>query len=339
MATTGLVIGKFLPPHKGHQYLIDMASNYCDNVNVLVGSLEREPIPGKVRYEALKKFYASNSNISIFHQKEELPQDPSEDPDFWNIWYNSILSYIKNYPDYVFASEEYGFKLAEIFGARFIPVDINRNEIDISATRIRSDIWNYWDYIIPTIRPYFLKKIVIFGPESTGKTTLTKKLAETYDTIYVSEYIRKILDQTGIEPDSDGLLLHAKGHLACSKALENQANRILFYDTDLLTTTIWAKWLGKKCDKFIIDNSKEKYDLTLLMYPDCEWINDGTRYYGENEQRIRFFDDCMNELERHGRRYVIIKGKNWEDRYNNAVHEVDKFIRNEFSSISKYKNL
>jgi HTH-type transcriptional regulator, transcriptional repressor of NAD biosynthesis genes len=69
-----------------------------------------------------------------------------------------------------------------------------RELVSISGTKIRENPYQHWDYLPEVVRPCFVKKVCIFGPESTGKSTLTKKLAEHFHTSYVHEYARPFLD-------------------------------------------------------------------------------------------------------------------------------------------------
>jgi cytidyltransferase-like protein len=78
--TTGLIIGKFLPPHTGHQYLIDFARNWVDRLTVLVCSLAAEPIPGAMRHAWMREMFPA---VNVVHVEDENPQEPHEHPDFW----------------------------------------------------------------------------------------------------------------------------------------------------------------------------------------------------------------------------------------------------------------
>src|SRR5688572_21020032 len=105
MKKTGLVLGKFMPPHEGHLHLVEFARAYCDELTVVVGTLEREPIPGHLRFEWMRELASPFANV--VHLTDELPQDPSEHHEFWALW-QSALKRIHPAPlDYVFASEPY----------------------------------------------------------------------------------------------------------------------------------------------------------------------------------------------------------------------------------------
>ena len=181
----GMLLGKFLPPHKGHCFLVDFASNFVDKLTIVVGTLPSEPIPGKLRYRWMKELFPQ---AQVVHLDKVLPQEPSEHPDFWDIWEQELRAILPQTPDVVFASESYGHKLAEVLNARFIPVDPQRNSIPTSGTAIRENPFANWKYIPGPVRPYFLKRVCLFGPESTGKSTMAQKLANHFETTFVPEY-------------------------------------------------------------------------------------------------------------------------------------------------------
>ena len=87
MNKRGVIIGKFMPPHRGHEYLIDFGANYADEVVVMVCSIQREPIPGRLRFEWVRDYFPK---VHVVHHDEEIPQEPQEHPDFWSIWQNAV---------------------------------------------------------------------------------------------------------------------------------------------------------------------------------------------------------------------------------------------------------
>ncbi len=323
MKTRGLIIGKFLPPHRGHQYLIDFGTSYVDELVVMVCSILSEPIPGDLRFEWVRDFFPK---AKVIHHAEEIPQEPAEHPDFWPIWQKAVWQYAGQTIDYVFASEDYGWKLAEVLGAQYVPVDHARSLVPISATKIRNNPFQYWDYILPTARPYFLQRVAIVGPESAGKTTLTRQLAEHYKTVCVEEYARGLLDFTNGWCDEHHIPQIARGHSASEAALARQASRVLFTDTDLLTTTVWSEILFKSCPTWIHEMATaQHFDLTLLLDCDLEWENDGQRYMPDKEERHLLFQKLQSGLDRLHRPYALIQGTG-EARLNAAIREVDRRI-------------
>ena len=132
--THGMVLGKFMPPHLGHVYLIDFARHYADELTVVVETEPDQPIPGDLRFQWVREMFP---DVTVVHLTDCNPQEPSEHPDFWNIWHDSLMRILPRRPDFVFASENYGTMLAETLGARFIPVDVARDSVPVSGTAIR----------------------------------------------------------------------------------------------------------------------------------------------------------------------------------------------------------
>ena len=158
--TKGMVLGKFMPPHKGHVYLFDFARSYVDELAIVVETQRDQPIPGGLRFNWVCEMFPQST---VLHLTDENPQEPSEHPEFWQIWEDSLKRILPFEPDYLFASEEYGWKLAEVLGAKFIPVDIERSIMPVSGTAVRENPLGNWEYIPRVARPYFTKRVCVFG--------------------------------------------------------------------------------------------------------------------------------------------------------------------------------
>jgi NadR type nicotinamide-nucleotide adenylyltransferase len=324
--TTGMLLGKFLPPHNGHVFLADFARHFCDRLHVLVCTLDREPIPGALRFKWLQELLP-HPNVILHHVTEDLPQTPEEHPGFWPIWRDLVRRHIPESIDHVFASEPYGAKLAQVLGARFIPCDIARDLVPVSGTAIRNDPLGHWQYIPAPVRPYFVKRICLFGPESTGKTTLARDLSKHYQTTYAHEYARPLLDLKNGRCDPEDFPLIARGQIATEEAMARQANRLLFCDTDPLLTVIWHRTLVGPAPQWLEDLADSRhYDLYLLLDTDVPWVNDGQRYFPAPESRRVFLEQCEAELRRRNRRYVPISGS-WEERRRNSIRAVDAMLK------------
>ena len=170
-----------------------------------------------------------------------------------------------------------------------------------------------------------LKKIVLTGPESVGKTTLAAQLARHYHTAWVPEYAREYCALHGNENLTPMDFSHiAAGQLLLEEQGEDSADRLLFCDTDLITTEIWAYYFLEKCPRWIQQVNKTRhYDLFLLLAPDVPWVGDELRRF-ENT-RADFFDRLKNLLEKTGRRYEVITG-GFGERFKRAVEVVDRLL-------------
>lgn len=322
--TTGMVLGKFLPPHLGHVYLCEFAKNYVDDLAVVVGTLKSEPIPGALRHRWMSELVPG---ARVLHLAEELPQDPSEHPEFWRLWREALRRVLPWRPDYVFASESYGAPLARELGASFVPVDLSRSAVPVSGTRIRENPMAHWDYLPRCVRPHFAKRVCVFGPESTGKSTLARELAARFKTVWVPEYARAHLEAQGGAIAAGDIPKIARGQRAAEEALARDANRVLVLDTDLLETTIWSDVLFGSCpDDVRAEAERRSCDLYLLTDVDVPWVKDSVRYLPDD--RRSFFERCRRALEERKRRFITLSGS-WEKRSADAAAAVEDLIRSD----------
>jgi HTH-type transcriptional regulator, transcriptional repressor of NAD biosynthesis genes len=316
--TRGMVLGKFLPPHAGHVYLIEAARRLCNDLTVVVGSLAREPIPGELRVAWMKELFPS---VRIVHLRDENPQDPSEHPEFWSIWRESLLRVLPARPEVVVSSEAYGRRLAEVLGARSIVVDPERVAVPINGTAIRHDPFGNWRYLPRPVRAHFVKRVSVFGPESTGKSTLARRLAAHFGTHWVPEYARAHLEAHGGKIEAADIDVIARGQLACEDALALDAERVLFCDTDVLLTQVWSETLFGSTPAWVSEAARtRRYHLTLLCDVDVPFVTDSVRYLPN--ARREFHDLCVAKLVERDRSFVRIYG-DWDARFSTAVEAVN----------------
>lgn len=320
----GFVLGKFMPPHQGHVFLCEFARNYCEKLVILVCSQPDEPIPGILRYQWMRELFPT---CDVKWYDQTVQQEPvGDDSEFWAVWKEIVTSYdgvaFPHVPDVIFASEPYGHKLAEVVGSRFVPVDIDRAARSVSGTAIRNDPFENWNHIPHVVRPYYTKRVTLFGPESTGKSTLAKRLARHYDTVYAPEYGRTYTEAFGSSVKAEDLRNIVAGHQASVAAAKRQANKIVIEDTDPVMTAVWSDMLLDCRDPWF-DSFNDYADLYLLCDVDVPWEDDGTRYF-ENDRK-RFFEVCRKELLTRRVNFVTIRG-NEEERMALATEAIDKLL-------------
>lgn len=327
----GLVFGKFMPPTNGHLYFINFARQSCRKLTILVCSLPTEPIPGEVRFKWMKELFP---DANVVHHYIDIAQEPKspEDNAFFHTWRDSIRKHCPGEKfDVLFASEDYGYRMAQELETKFIPVDVKRDLVQISGTEMRKDPLRHWEHLHPVVRPYFLKRIAIVGPESCGKSTLTQDLAEHFGTVGVAEYARDMLanfadhvkgyDQSS--PSLKDISTIARGQMASEDALARQANRIMFCDTELITTTYWSQHYHKTCPSWITKAAKErKYDHYLLVDPrgiESSYTPDAQRPMPELAERVKMFEWWKNELTTRNLPFTVIDGNDFQQRFQKAV--------------------
>ncbi len=317
---SGLILGKFLPPHAGHRYLVDFARGYGAELTVLVCSLRRDPIPGTLRAAWMRELFP---DARVVHVTDENPQEPHEHPRFWDIWHDTIRRAVPTGPDWLFASEGYGQQLAEMLGARFVAVDRARELVPVSGARLRADPMGLWEHLPGCVRPWFARRVCVFGPESTGKSTLAKRLAAHYRSAFVHEYARGYIDNQDGRCELADIPYVARGQIAAEEARARQADRVRVCDTSLITTVMWSEILYGGCPQWVRDAAdRRRYDLYLLTDLDVPWVHDPQRCQPELAERQRFLARCVRELESRGLPYVKISGP-WEQRFAKACAAVD----------------
>ncbi len=177
--------------------------------------------------------------------------------------------------------------------------------------------------------PSNIIKVVLFGPESTGKTTLSEQLARHYNTVWVPEYARAYLqekwnnERKTCEPED--LLPIAKGQMQLENELTQKATDVLICDTDLLETKVYSEayYLGH-CDPILEQHAlKNKYDLYFLTAVDIPWVGDDLR--DKPNERERMFEYFRLTLEKYERNFVILKGDK-KERMAKAVKHIDKLL-------------
>jgi len=173
-------------------------------------------------------------------------------------------------------------------------------------------------------------KIVLFGPESTGKTTLSRQLARYYNSVWVPEYAREYLqdkwndERKACQPED--LLPIAIGQMKLENKLAEKTNTVLICDTDLLETKVYSEayYIGS-CDpileKYALENT---YDLYFLTYIDTPWEADDLR--DKPNERLTMFKAFEQELIKQNRPYVLLKGSK-KERLNKAVKHIDKLLK------------
>lgn len=152
-----------------------------------------------------------------------------------------------------------------------------------------------------------IKRVVVIGPECTGKSDLSMYLAETFDTVWVEEYAREYLDNLNRPYDAHDLPLIAKGQIQSEDELARKANKILICDTDLYVIKVWSNFKYGYCDPWILNQiATRKYDLYLLTYIDIPWSYDPLREHPDERQEL--YEIYLEEMKNQPAPFVVIKG-------------------------------
>lgn len=180
-----------------------------------------------------------------------------------------------------------------------------------------------------------IKKIVVIGPESTGKSSLCAALANHYKTIWVKEFAREYLETNGKDYFFEDLYKIALGQLeeienaVVKVGIQQEANtqNLLFIDTDLYVIKIWSEFVFNKCDNRILTEiTKQQYDLYLLCDVDLPWVNDNLREYPDLMVRQKLFRYYNEEMTAQKMPWKIISG-NYDERTMAAIEFIDQHLK------------
>lgn len=168
-----------------------------------------------------------------------------------------------------------------------------------------------------------LKKIVLTGPESTGKTTLSEQLAQYFKTVWVPEYAREYVKNLGRPYQYDDVVQIAGKQKEQLMNNYKDAHRVVFFDTGLIITRVWFLERYQTCPDFIEQAIREiTIDLYLLCRPDIEWKKDPVRENG-GVDREWLFGRYQEELNHFGAPFKIIEGRG-DTRLKNAIRKVEE---------------
>ena len=170
-----------------------------------------------------------------------------------------------------------------------------------------------------------MKKIVLTGPESTGKSSLAKSLSDYYNAPIVDEYAVEYLKKTSGKYQYKDLALIAKGQIELEDiVISNNKSDLVFIDTDLITIKIWSKVKYNKVSRWIMKTIRERdYDLYLLCKPDIPW--EYNKFRENPDDRDWLFTLYEKELKKYKKRYAIIEGLD-QSRIDKAIDTIEELI-------------
>lgn len=322
---TGLYGGSFNPLHLGHVDCIIRAANLCERLFLVLSSgINRQEIPLRVRYRWLYQLTCHIGNVTILTLEDAATTKADYTQDLWARDAATLKAQIGAPIDAVFCGDDYG---KDSFWSVCYPesqlVIFPRNEI--SSTEIRKNPYAHWAWLPRAVRPWYVKKVLLIGGESTGKSTLTINLANRFNTNYVDEAGRELSEKSGTdlmmlpEDFTEILLQHKLNEL---RAVE-QSNRLLFIDTDALITQFYMRFLeDPNLEKnAALSNALDglnTYDLILFLEPDVAFVQDGDRSPVIQKNREMYSQQIKDLLREHHRSFVCISGS-YEERYHRAV--------------------
>lgn len=315
----GLVIGKFYPPHKGHEYLINYAFMHCDYLDVVVCDLPGQKIEAKKRAKWIQKTFPKANVRVVF--------DLGKDDDSL-AWANYTREFLGYSPGIVFTSEDYGHLYSKYLDAKHILVDLERVNVPISATKIRNNLYSNFDWLLPAAKADLIPRVVILGAESTGTTTLAIDLAKHYGSFLPLEYGR-FYSEGKLYSDSDWNSGEFEYIAEMQNSLEHQfakltKSKVLICDTDSFATELWHnRYLNYYSQALREISETRRVTLYILTGDEIPFVQDGTRD-GESI-RHEMHDEFIKVLNERGYPFILVRGS-CEERLKMSIDKIDNLL-------------
>ena len=335
---TGMYGGCFNPLHLGHLECIIRAAGLCRELYIVISYREhRSDIPLRVKIRWLYTLTKHIGNVHFIPLPDQVTRKEDYTEDLWLDDARKVRAEIGKPLNVVFCGSDYDEN-------SFWHVCYPEAELMVfprsrySSTAIRNDIYGHWDWMPRVVRSYFVKKVLIIGGESSGKSTLTVNLAHYFNTVYLEETGRDLSMLSGTDSwmlgeDFTRILLEHKDR---EIRLMEQADKVLFIDTDCLITRFFLDFLGAGGGAVAEDTARNqrlsdaisdlnRYDLILFLEPDVEWVQDGDRSEVIAADRLRY-SEMIKELYRsRGFGFQVISG-DYNTRFDKAAALVQDLL-------------
>ncbi len=291
----GLVVGKFAPLHLGHEWLVQQAAAQCERLLVLSYSKPEFDRCGVARRKewlaarfpgheclVIDDCWLSKACQGLGINEQPIPRNDAADAaqQHWLAWL--LGEVLDRKPDAMFCSEDYGPSAAQTLSRAFskevvaVSIDRERVCIPISASAIRTSPGIARRWTSPEVAAAFVRRLVLLGGESSGKTTLAEALAIKLGTGWVAEYGRELWDLQGGLDESDLPKIAREQVLREDKAALTAVDWLVC-DTSPLTTCGYSHWMFGRTDPELGRLAARPYDAVVLCCPDFAFVQDGTR--------------------------------------------------------------
>ncbi len=327
----GMYGGTFDPFHLGHLDCILQAASLCESLFIVMSvAKNRSEIPWKVRYRWLYTITKHLSNVSIITLTDESESKATYSQKMWDRDAKIVKDKIQQKIDIVFCGSDYD--QTSFWNVCYPESELyifQRNEIN--STQIRQNPYLHWDWLPRVVQPWYVKKVLIMGGESTGKSTLTQNLALRFNTNFLEETGRDISVRSGsdklmLDEDFTEILLR---HKLREMEFVKQSRCVLFVDTDALVTEFYLSFLQQHS----LENERlaqaisalNRYDLILFLMPDVPFVQDGTRNGVIEADREKYSQQLMDLLDRYHAPVQVLRG-DYQTRYMTAVKLVNTLL-------------
>ncbi|NML64188.1 AAA family ATPase [Hymenobacter sp. RP-2-7] len=332
----GLVVGKFSPPHRGHQLLLEAAAAQAAELLVLVYARPDDPRhPAPARAGWLRELYRGDELAAGLHvggtpvrfvaltEADGIPPNAADD--------HTQREYLRQWlqahgypPDVVFTSEAYGPGLAAHLGCAHVSVDEARTQLPLRGRELRQAL-GAADLRQPllaaaglhpfvaaqygAVAPAPVPRLVLLGAESSGKSTLAQALAEALGTAWVPEFGRTLHEQKNARLDYEDLLYIGRRQLEAEDAATPQARGWLVCDTNGATTALYSYYYYGRCEpalQALAAACRLRYARTFVCLPTVPFQQDGWR----GPEMLRQFQHgaILLQLDLLGIAYTLLDG-------------------------------
>lgn len=333
----GLTLGKFHRLHRGHELMLQTAAACVDHLFVLIGVSDDDPYSFDLRAKWVNKAVADVlCYVTIIAQPEldtSAPKDADGtvlDEQYWVDW---LASTRKLVPDadgltHVFTSDFYGERVAREFGAVWYPVDPDRSIIPVSGTRVRTYPLLNWHNLSDEVRKDITKVFALVGPESTGKSTLTKRLGYHFDTPFVPEWGRTVCKRSNNDLTKEDFRALIQGQCQFMQNAKSRALKpFVFSDTENLVTALYYEmyYPEDKDDELsqeILHSWKDQpVDHYIVCAPTVPWVQDGDRFMSEMD-RWQFHTRLLELLREYKKDFIVLDHSDFQYRQVQAIKYV-----------------
>lgn len=318
----GLMVGKFWPPHRGHQRALDRLGEESEQVMIVVCGASTQVPDVFDRAMWLQSLYPAAEVVAVddlcaWHHPETCPAACSER------WHHRLEELGLLPVDVVMAGESYGRRFAELLGARL--VDPDRTLDGITATAIRANLSAGWNDLDPCVRAGLHRRVVVLGAESTGTSTLAEDLSRELGLPRTGEAGRtlswRLMAEAGNMAEVTWTAAHFWDVVARQIGLEQQAIQAgietppgelgpwLVCDTDTLATIAWwERYLGTKADGVADLASTRPADLYILTSPEGVAFDDTDPLRDGEAIRVAMHERFRELLDQSGKPYITVMG-------------------------------
>ena len=320
MFQSGVVIGKFLPLHRGHEFLIQTARAQTRQLSIIVCERDTDFVAGTVRARWIRELFPDARVLLV---RDEYDQDDSA------LWARLTINWLGFVPDVAFTSENYGQHFAGFMGCAHVLVDLERTTFPISGTLVRNNPRANWEFLPPPARGHFALRVCVVGAESSGTTTLAQALARELNTNWVEEYGREFCEMKygrgDFEWHSHEFASIAREQSLRINAAARECNRIVVCDTDAFATRLWHhRYMNFWSNEVeVIARDAKKPDLYVLTSPDIPFVQDGLRD-GEH-LRMQMHEQFIHELNSWNANWMLARGS-VEERLNDVLARIETLI-------------